>query len=450
MEPQNPPVNYFSHDMETKKTPAKQRGARGGTRRPQVSTRIRKPLLAISDNFTIDVYRAEFDANGPLMGIIIEYLVAPDAAFAYAVACPGVDALEKVARMSTPTEGVMFAVSTKQRKLVDGIVNKHPGKINWGQVALSAAGLGNLVIIKQLRPLIPRENLGMIMRVAARDGFTVLMDQLAEWKVPADSGLIAAAESGCMRGFRRALKLKVGSHVDAFVAAARRGRIEMLKILWKIRLAFYWSGFSGANISSVIHRARLAACRRGMIRTLRYLDTIHPEKWSGAEITEAALRGHVPLCHFLLKSTQGMPAPVLNTVLENPIVQAAQAGHLPVLRILIERVSKEGKRRCLNLALNAAGSRGHTTIAKAARSWGADAFHVMLVMAAAESQLACMRLAKDWGATNFEEALAAQPRGPAGDLLRSWLAAAQLPELTAAQLPGWLAAARILSDLDTE
>lgn len=386
---------------------------------------------AQSANFIIlDTYRAEFDKNGPLMAIIIEYLLNPAAAFAYALQMPDVKAVARLAAQSDPTQAARYAIQTKNRRNMEVLVWRHRDDMHWGKVFEAGAMLGNTAIMRELRTYCaksPAMNIHTAMRIASQRGFLKLMEEMVNWGADPN---VATHVATSARTIRKAMELGANTMESAFKGAAFAGNIGMLRF---IHGESKREGDEPIPIE-ILEESIEAACSVGRVKVVRHLLGLYPRARLNvnAGLLEAANGGHVHLCRFLLNPPNGeLRWFVSADARKEAVLAAASNSRIAVLRILREPspwIRHVWSRELANQALTFAASAGNTRIAKIL--WdGADGIvraddaNRMLCAAARNFQCRAMHQARAWGATAFELALerAVVPGTSARALLEKWI-----------------------------
>lgn len=89
---------------------------------------------------TFKTNHSEFTVNGPLMDMIIEYLLEPAEAFAYALRLPHVRILARLGVPFNPTKAVAVAIRTRNQENAIAVTARHVRGVNWRLVVQEAKG----------------------------------------------------------------------------------------------------------------------------------------------------------------------------------------------------------------------------------------------------------------------------------------------------------------------
>lgn len=414
-----------------------------------------------------DAPRGEFAENGPLMSIIIEYLLNSDEAFAYAVRCPNVKILGKIGAPSNPTLAICHAVRTKNKPNALELEARHAGIIDWNVVFMMAVRMGNVGIARQAMVHHPDCDLHEAANIAAYYGFPKMMDQIAVW-----GGRWSDLDGCPTRIIKKVLKEDPRDLHAILINAAYRGDLPMIARVWdQLQLAAQAKDIADRkeseeprlsrlefkdetkNISrdesldehigeskdeldslvgdQILQDAFIAACEAGRVKTARYLLEVYPavRDYVASGLNEAAHMGHVSLCDYLLNPQKDGPQWSIHGSRSFEITSAAQSGRLGVLR-LFQKQCAAAWDHAADAALRATGVFGRTRAA--ALIWAgrngvtrATDCESLLVAAATFGQVRSMRQAKAFGAVGFDRAL--QKAKPAVvPLLEKWIADANL------------------------
>src|ERR1700677_4623696 len=84
----------------------------------------------------------------------------------------------------------------------------------------------------------------------------------------------------------------------------------------------------------------------------------------------------------------------------------ATRGHSNILVWILDLQGRPYSVSTTNKLMTFAAGGGHEALVRLAKDWGATDFNLAMVNAAGGGHEALMKLAKDWGATNFDRAMA--------------------------------------------
>lgn len=383
----------------------------------------------------------EFARNGPMMNIILEYLLDREAAFAYCIQFPEVRILARIAEDTHPHEAMFEAIWAKNEDNALVLLDCHKDDIEWDAVFISAADLGNVSIMRQLKPLCDDPDLNMAMVSAIQGNFPDLMEQLADWGA---NPVIDFQGHVCLRVVKKSVELGASNFDQMFVNAAMTGNLPVMRFVWgkSDRDGDSW-GDEYSKIRTVLRTAMVSACIAGHLKVVRYLVGLG--RVGRAQVNEglvaAAAGGWPHVCDFLLHPPAGGPkwhvGPKYGQL---AICAAAMNDRISVLRRL-QRICEPGcKVGCqmgwwtvhtVNRALMLAAQRGRTGVAELLHAGApgvppAEDVDSMLAVAAEHFQLKSMCQAHSWGAADLELALEGTAPGTSPRaLLEKWIAEAQ-------------------------
>lgn len=391
------------------------------------------PKISTAKWVDVDIPRGEFARNGPLMNLIIEYLLNHMAAFTYGIQFPEVKILGKIGANCSVTAAACWAIKTHNHENVLVLKECHGDKIEWPEVFGAAVEMGSVRIARQLEPLcvgtLENGDMHAFMRGAAARGHTALMHQLLLWAVKnvdcaasmRETALCFAARAGNVAGFRKAAELGACGMGDALCHAASGGKVGMLRRInawaaenkeWHIPFDTKLQAFNTAVAAGSVRAARCILEMEPGLSTVEFLADA---------LNHAVLGGHVPICEFLLscmtiegkalhecKCDDGyenkvpVPWPALRAAVKN--------GSVPLMRmfgnVLMGPPLFLGiPPSLLNELLGTAASYDRTSASKLLRHWGAYDFDGMLRCATFNEAPRCMALAAMFGAQDFEGAL---------------------------------------------
>lgn len=389
----------------------------------------------------IDRYTGEFAPNGPLMELIIEYLLEPGAAFAYGLRFPGMKILTRLAARSSATGAMCIAVQTHNKENADFLKSNYHPSISWGSVTIAAARMGNISIMKQIMPLCSNFVANQAMVSAGAHLALPMMEFLAS---RGGDAMHALAHNTSVAVAKKALKLGA-SIEDVFLSGVRNGSLPIVKMAWKVVLQAFglskktftekqlrdaWDATSNSrHFEMLLARQIEPSCRRGRIKMVRFLIDICPGVVVLVEngFIAAARAGRIHVCRFLLKAPKkGTTWSISNPTRMRAIDAAAIAGHVPVLRFLQQTCPHVWTQATANIALTLAAEHGHVRVSELLLAGGpgisgANNIEAAFSCASAEGRLRTMRLLKDRGATEFLDAMQIAGTRPAQALLYKWI-----------------------------
>lgn len=392
---------------------------KGEKKRPGASAHIRPARTKPSADFSIASYRSEFAANGPLMNIILEYLINRDAAFPYALRFPDVKILSRLGMGASPFCAMVEAVVS--RNLENATIIREScstGSIYWNSVLQCAIEMGSVHIAKQIEPLCAGGAVNICMLQteiykAAGRGDLRMMAQLWEWgkkygdaehvRLLVGYALDGAARAGNMKGFQAAVDLGAEGFVSALHEAALGGKIAMMRHL--LERKFKTVKYRPQDLLAHTGEALLHTASGGHIRATQYLFPLVP--WGltledlGAMLQRAAASGHVPMSRFLLNyPIKGHTLVEDIPCQRNAMPAAARYGRLAVMRLLHKAGDKAPPAFLQNWALLALKTERLSPV-KLIASWGPLDPEWLLQNAALAAVPRVVIFAKGLGAKDF-------------------------------------------------
>lgn len=320
-------------------------------RTPPARPKTRKARRHVGKWVDIDMYRSEFDRNGPLMNIILEYLLVPAAAVAYAIQFPEARILERLAGRCSPTVAACYAVQTHNWENALVMLDCHKGDVTWEHVFATAVALGNAQIAARIFPLCSAfGSLRSARSNARRPGLARLWDflvqatergnipmirQLLSWRQCEEEDVETILRyARHVPTVKLALELGATSIGDKFVVAASRGQHGILRMLGGLSSRAAPSGKQYHFTRGKLRRALSAAAAHGSVRAVRYimtLDGITTDDLSPL-FGVAVDNGQLAMCKFLLgpKNREFISA----RDIQNGVLNAARRDSCAILRFL--------------------------------------------------------------------------------------------------------------------
>lgn len=373
----------------------------------------------------LDRYRAEFDRNGPLTSLIIEYLLDPDAAFAYAIRLPEVRVIARLGAQSNPTEAARFAVRTKNKENMLVLQKSHGGAIDWDDVFQMAISLGNVAIATQIKALCAKPWINRVSWVLMRD-LPKMAEALVRWGAPPQYTM---SVNYPMRSVKKFIELGGFSFGGYFANAARHGHLPVMKMLWKRAGPDTTIESKSAIREDAQEIALKYACGHGQLKVVRYLMACSSfaRICAGDGLVKAAARGQAHVCLYLLTTPKDGPCWLISAAARAAAaISAAAHGRLATLKLLRQELGEAIWTKSLaNECLEAAAENNHTRVAEFL--WldpvtPARGCSLMLLAAVRGGAIRSMWQAKDWGAMGFEYAIGFAKDDTTRDLLRRWAA----------------------------
>lgn len=415
-----------------------------------------KRVAPIDNTTKVETVRGEFAPNGPLLNIILEYLLNSAAALGYAIRFPSVRVLNKLAAGSSPTRAITYAIQTKNKENAEVITRRFMVIINWSIPFNAAVKMGSVKIMDQMYHAgrITQRGINIAMALVARTGHLPAMRRLATWGANPALAFDTARTSLVIR---EAVKLGANCDFvprnDLFVRAADKGRIGVMDFLWRSVMASIQKGatdplqtsvpggvtthatklglalasdfeFNADRRNTMLQGALRSATKTGRVKVVRHLLAIDPKLDCDYAFEVAAARGHLSLCKFFVNcwKQKRQPAgeeqkgekkcemgckypyvPLSRDARQNAAMSAAKYGRLAVLGFLRTAYGDKWTKRIANAALGAAAEGGQTSAARmlvagAPGIRAADNFEFMLNCATEYGHTECIALAKELAA----------------------------------------------------
>src|SRR6202522_2373134 len=216
--------------------------------------------------------------------IILGYLLWWGEAKIFAELIPGNKLLTAISSGASWQHSAERAALVGNKEYMKYIFDKHMFDVVWPPIADIAARKGNITFLTKLRAISTYSiDLKSAMKYAAAGGHLVLMDKLKEWGARPEDGLIGAIITGCVRSLKRAVKLMAFNFEEGFLIAARLGKVDILRALWKMVGMIGWPGPEFIDKTRVITNAFVMAADGGSaaaVRLLHEFGSIDQGNWS--------------------------------------------------------------------------------------------------------------------------------------------------------------------------